>query len=1046
MLKRKSHPSCNHELVFLFIYLLFFFFSVERDLDVQEKPLDIVLDCSSRGLASPKFLFKCPLPTVGIPLTPHRTSRGVRRGALDLSSEYGHNLSQPEHHTSMSSLGSGISISSSRSGKSKSTSSLTPRHKKKKNTPQYHLHQGGSVAPSPSATPSSLARLQLSIHNDVPSPLTSSKASRSKVSSFFSRSLRGRKKSKPVPLENDSPPNSILQDSNDEREEEDEAEDYDEDFNKPINFTADSSSPPRPYLERTFSLSTVMHIYFVEGKQAQVYKSVLVSEKATTEELIEQALERYNMKNADPHDFALFDVIGKWQDVTNTVKNQQQLAGNGRSTVGGGARRRNGNPTATLPNLNILNASPLVQHRAAVEEFVMCYSRELEANENPYKMQLYLTAQEGFSRRFELRSTSDQPHRIVTHFHEKSHSVDIMERPDEATPTPDILEAREEEEEMKRRGGGIFGDTVHRKRAKRNRILQHPSSVDSADPETSITILDPAEDKSAPVNRSDRHNNRGEIYSSKSKVVRSGPRVVQIDDPEDSEIPISMNASFAPNFSKLGCSSPDSGVEFQKGPQQCNSNKSSVSSEQSDSGNATTAASAGLLPSQSDLHPGSLNSAFLLSLRLYDPHRESLVYNLRKDLMEVTVSSDPSKQEETTAKGEIFLFSNQGLTQKHQVLCSICRHPVSDLSFRDLSEENLYEYNLRDSQSDISIYHNGELVTESTTLKPGDLIAVGSTYLFMFQDYSDAAKSGSNYSWRPQICPAGHREQERRKSSSSRETIVDTGTRTAKEDSENSSFKGEQRGVVVHYKPSEQVQVLEKSTVRRVDSPSATPVNYRVENLQEAQKITTVMTASHAEPPAVTLLSSSSSSSSSKQPSTARVTRVPVTASDDEPEVQPPPASTMAGKKNKLHSPLGSHRTRVDKLKAGHKALGKTRSLPLPKDRKLVFSFKVTEEDKLLKHVVSESRSGAGSFLRHSPCKLAPAYILAMCTEYCSMTSGPQAVARFVQKATDRIQEVVWVSRGQSQSMLHVRAKKSVFISMITALLIFRVGIQNMHN
>ena len=1004
-------------------------------MDVHEKPLEIVLDCSSRGLATPKFLFKCPLPTVGIPLTPHRTSRGVRPGGLELSSEYGHNLSQPEHHTSMSSLGSGVSISSSRSGKSKSTSSLTPRHKKKKTIPQYHQHQSGGAAPSPSATPSSLARLQLSIHNDAPSPLTSSKASKSKVSSFFSRSLRGRKKSKPVPLESDSPPNSILQDSNDEREEEDEAEDDDEYYNGPISFAADSSSSPRPNLERTFTLSTVMHIYFVEGKQAQVYKSVLVSEKATTKELIEQALERYNMKKEDPDNFALFDVIGKWHDVTNTLKNQPRLTGNGRSKVGGGVRRRSGNTTSTLPNMNILNASPLVQHRAAVEEFVVCYSRELEPNESPYKMQFYLTAQEGFSRRFELRSKTNTHRRMRKHFHEKSHSVDIMERPDEATPTPDILEVGDEEEELKR-GGGIFGDTVHRKRAKRNRMMQHPSSVDSADPETSITILDPAEDESETVSRVDRRKDLRSVYSSKTKVIRGSLRAVQTDDPEDLEIPISINTSFAPNFSKLGCSSPDSGVEFQKGPQTCNSIKSSVSSEQSDSGNAAAAAAnVGKVPPQSGLYPGSLDSAFLLSLRLHDPHRESLFYNLSQDLVEVTAaSSDSPKAEEATAKGNILLSSGRSENKKHRVLCSICRHPVSDSSFCNLSEENLsgvdspglcYEYSLLGGQSDLYIYHNGELVTDSTTLRPGDLIAVGNTYLFMFQDYSDASKSCSNYSWRPQVCLTGHREEERRKSSSSRETLVDAATKSSK-DTENFSCRVEQSGVagdpnlVYHNPPSEHIQVLEKSSIRRVDSPSATRVNYRVDNLQEAQKITTVVTAIHAESPAAIQSSSQSSSlsSSTTRPNTAKVTRVPITASDSEPDVvQHSPVSAqfslsaMAGKKKEPHSPLGSHENRVDKLKAGHKALGKARSLPLPKDRKLVFSFKVTEEDKLLKHVISESRSGTDSCLRHSPCKLAPAYILAMCTEYCSMTSGPQAVARFVQKATDRIQEVVWVSQ-----------------------------------
>ena len=994
-------------------------------MDVHEKPLEIVLDCSSRGLASPKFLFKCPLPTMGIPLTPHRTSRTGRPGGLDFSSEFGHNLSQPDHHTSMTSLGSGMSMSSSRSGKSKSTSSLTPKQKKKKLSLPQHQPGTNQSMQSPSAMP----RLHLSVQNDAaPSPSTGKSGRSSKataVSNFFSRSLRGRKKSKPVPL-GDSPPNSLVQDSNDEREDEEELDDYDDDYDDgPINFAADTSTSPHVNLERAFTLSTVMHIYFAEGKQAQVYKSVLVSEKATTRQLIKQALERYNMKCEDPDTFALFDVIGKWQDVTGAgagaLKTQLHYQGNNSRKDNG--RRMGANAISTLPNLNILNASPL-QHRAAVEEFVVCYSRELDADENPYKMQFYLTAQEGFSRRFELRSKLDREQgRMRAHFHEKSHSVDIMERPDEATPTPDILEDEDDLE-----SSGIFGDTVHRKRAKRNRIL-HPS-VDSADPDTSITILDPAEDENEPVNRvvsGGKIGGLGKIYSSK-RVVR-GSRIMQAEDHEDSEIPIAMNTSFAPNFSKLGYSSPDSGVEFQKGARQSNSNKSSVSSEQSDSGNTGGGAGATDLPSLS-LCPGNLDSAFLLSLRLCDPHRESLVYKLNEDSTEILAESTESSKQ----NGKIFLVSSEGDDKKQQVLCTICRCSVSDLNFRsNHSEESvvptttdsanpLYKYNLLQGCSKLPIFHNGEPMADSASLKHGDLVSIGSTYLFMFQDYAASSKGDAGqlkYSWRPQICsPVG--TEERRKSSSSRETIVEMSTKTVQE-VQNFSSVGDQcvvQGTNLSYQP----QVSEKSSTNKTESPTATRVNYSVTSLQEPQKIT-VTSANHME-------SSVGIRGSSSLATTATMTRVPVTSGLSDEESVPCHSPSGGVGRKKMHSPRSAHKTRAEKLKSGHhKSVGKTYSLPLPKDRKLVFSFKVTEEDKLLKHVVSESRKGKepASCLRHSSCKLAPAYILAMCTEYCSMTSGPQAVARFVQKATDRIQEVVWVSGVQICRISNLRTQLPIY-------------------
>ena len=184
------------------------------------------------------------------------------------------------------------------------------------------------------------------------------------------------------------------------------------------------------------------------------------------------------MKGKEPQDFALFDVVGKWHDVTST------LTHHGYQTMGAAWKGANavGASSSLQPNLNVLNASPLIQRRTSVEEFVVCYSRQLGPYESPYNAQFYLATQEGFTRRFELRSKLAlvEPVKIS---HEKSHSVDIMERPDEATPTPgDVGERKTEEDEF-----GIFGKTTHRKRARRNRIGNQ--SMDSADPDLEITLF-----------------------------------------------------------------------------------------------------------------------------------------------------------------------------------------------------------------------------------------------------------------------------------------------------------------------------------------------------------------------------------------------------------------------------------------------------------------------------------------------------------------------------------------------------------------------------
>ena len=76
-----------------------------------------------------------------------------------------------------------------------------------------------------------------------------------------------------------------------------------------------------------------------------------------------------------------------------------------------------------------------------------------------------------------------------------------------------------------------------------------------------------------------------------------------------------------------------------------------------------------------------------------------------------------------------------------------------------------------------------------------------------------------------------------------------------------------------------------------------------------------------------------------------------------------------------------------------------------------MFSFHATEEDVLLSYLITRPDPQLIS------CELAPAYILAMCVEYSLRCDGPLAAGRFVKKAANLIQEVVWVRKHQLKTL-----------------------------
>lgn len=886
-------------------------------MESDEKPLEIALDCSAKGLASPKFLFKSALPPSAPPLTPRRSS-GYATSIMAGIEDYTLHLSQPEHYNSSTSLGSGLSLASSKSAKSKSNTSLTGKTSKKKVQKTLSNQETGQ-------SPSLSAAAHTNALQKLPTPNSGRKISKSKaaVSNFITRSLRVRRKSKQSapPAPNESPSQAVFhrQDSNEEGEEEEEEDD--EEYSG-LQLTNSLISPRIP-VEKKFTLSTVMHVYFTEGKQAQVYKSVLVSEKATTVEVIAQALERYNMKCREPQEYTLFDVIGKWLDVTNSSQSHLNYLGQ---------------QNRTLPNLNILNASPLIQRRTSVEEFVVCYCRELGPDESPYNTQFYLTTQEGFTRRFELRSKSSPNPMSRGISHEKSHSVDIMERPDEVTPTPgDVGERKKPSEE--RDEFGIFGNTAHRKRARRNRIGNQ--SVDSADPDMEVTILNSQASPMLPREVGGVVDKEGGMRAARTSGNLGGAvrekRTGQDTQHADAEIPISLNKSHPPDFSALR-SSPDSGVESNK---QTNSTKSSVSSEQSEHCIASDPVA---------LYPANLNCPFLLSLCLQDPSKEHLVHKLNSAATELWSWSNSSSRERPpaeTANSSTERISLQ-CSDFEGSLCSLSRQPVAESP----CTPEVPAFTLQRIHPDVHISVNGDSFVHSITLRHGDIITIGSNYFFMFVDYSSQPPgSAPRFDWKLL--------SQRDRVSVSTETITERDSRAARS---LSDAEGEGSNVVGC--------VAGSSGEKRREGNDASSNHRHQKQSSKNGKIVESAASDHQGPVR------NSSETSARQSAEKR-------------------GAQSTTKKSPQHK-------NTEKTKHHRHTNSKSHS---PKDRKLVFSFRASEEDVLLGHVVSARATSNCLF------KLAPAYILAMCTEYSLMANGPDQVLRFVQKATDHIQEIVWVSK-----------------------------------
>ena len=896
-------------------------------MDIDERPLQIALDCSTQGLASPRFVFKTSLAKLLDNTSPmHRERFSLYGGSLAAgsvtnvahsgSSEGGDSPNLAKRHSTnleAHSIGSEMSLSSMKSSRSvvKSTSSLPSKSVK-----------GLTQIPS---SHEALLTPTFSPSHALHSPSSTQKSSRTKsvMSSFITRSLRVRKKSKQPPTPAEVTPSLQLEKAD----------------VKTKSFSSLLSPLP---VERKFTMSTIMHIYYTNSKAAQLYKSVLVSEKATTRDVIVQALERYHLRFSNPKDFSLYEVVGKWQDVTHTLPMQLGTRTDGRCTA------------ASIHTIS----SPVAHRRMSVEEFVVCYTRELDPKEIPYNVQFYLTSQEGFTRRFDLRSKKSQlpsqsEEEDITKGSEKSRNMPhIASEPlFTAPPNSDLC---------------IFGETAQRKRTgKRNRITQHsPENEDAATLHSDTS-------------------GEGETQHMVG-VMEEGKREGVRDRLASPEIPISVNPVNPPDFSALHCSSPDSGVGFHKDQSQPNSAKSSVSSEQ----NAADAT-----PTSCSIYPANFTTAFLLSLQLHNPEKDFLVHKLVSNSAHLVSSCAASALPSLNLQDSTNVILHSPEFADHtDPFCCVCKQPTESESTKTGSSESTditrrYKYTIHvTGDHSVPILLNGQSVRGSATLHHGDLLGIGSTYLFMFQDYASVSTDCiPKYNWRPHPVhnDSAHNEQ-------MDEFEVPTATIPASQKASGN----ESEELLYHQSVSNRSNI--NVVVEGVESNAASISNSESGSTQCQDKIETDQQHEKAADPSSQPRPSQDGVVVTEHPSNTKPavhTHTHISL-DATPDVFEPDQTSLSV----TECPTSMHENNSS-------------SSSLPSNRKLMFSFHATEEDVLLSYLITRPDPQLIS------CDLAPAYILAMCVEYSLRCDGPLAAGRFVKKAANLIQEVVWVRKHQLKTL-----------------------------
>ena len=380
-----------------------------------------MLDCSTKGLASPSFTFKTSISLALESSSLSKASLGLATSSSSLGQRSSEGSESPKamdylktadaDHDSLSSFNSATSATSNpiQSPRTSRQLSKTQSHAStKRMLNQVHSKLSDPLLVSPS---SSLLTASPATDHKSPKPKFS-------VGHFVEGLLKPKRK----------PQHTSVYPEGDAH-------------NMPPPDTSPLASPVMD--DGQFTMSTVFHIYYSHAKNAQVYKSVLISQDSTANEVVKQAMERYGMKFMDPSEFTLFEVIGRWESIANpNMRSLESCLGIlGDSPTSSPARSLALGANTKISTNNGSSNSTQNKTAPAMEEFVVCYTRELQPGEQPYTIQCYHLVPDGYTRRFELRS--------------KKSENNNQEKNDTSLPptTP------------------IFGATAHRKGASRRNKL-----------------------------------------------------------------------------------------------------------------------------------------------------------------------------------------------------------------------------------------------------------------------------------------------------------------------------------------------------------------------------------------------------------------------------------------------------------------------------------------------------------------------------------------------------------------------------------------------
>ena len=970
-------------------------FSVERVLDNSDKPLEIALECSTKRLASPKFVFQPPVdPLLSDGSDSHRMrTSGFTSyvGALTAHSnpnlavtpsaaEQSPNLPTPlNHHRWISTDGELASLYSADSCNSLSSGgrrlhhmskSVSALEEKPKLSPQRNklLHMRSADHSEQNTSPTSSTQLLKLPTVGLNSPSSHDRMRRAKnsVGNLFTRSLRGHKKLK----SRGKASKSSLYNTSESGSHGNLCMSHMTPEEREASAKLSHFASPR-HSERRLTMSAVMHIYYRDASEALIYKSLLVSQRTKARVVVMEALKRFDLTVVDPKDFSLHEVVGRWQDVSQSVANDS--------------------PGATL-ELSLLSAPrPAV---TAIEEFVVCYSRAIGPNECPYNLQFYFAMHEGYTRRFELRQQERSMHsRNISRSYA---ALDVKENERYVDSTPKRL-SWANTELLCRESSPLFGDTSHRKkRSKKHNSTSAPLSKAVLEgSETEEDILDEVKPRGKVVARRDDIVSKVKLRNGRVKVESLLTEEVdsEVATPHRRQVLLSATSS-----------SPDSGVvsfSKDKKPRHNSADFSSTADQHSNGHQLESVSLHASTPTHGTTYPPLPKTAFLLSLRLHHSEEEHLIQPLGEVTTHIMAGSIGLKLDGPEESGSIqhVCLHHTDLPPHPQPLCSLqLQITHSDSSYTLVPAQVGKVYTLHPTHPAFSVHLNGNLVVEPMPLSHGDLLSVfNDNYLFLYQDYSSVSLHPSpQYNWRPH--PLNHsilsspfllntpppsspilKEMQPPRKDKQFETIVDT----------TSSQMQQTLATSAHLSPLRHSVSYDYEAHTHQDIPLSQSSSLATElpglcNDAVCQTPTLILEKKRIIQNEDFLGSDERTrpvSADSLHHTTGSVTPIQVVGFSS------------------LQRPRRSHRQYH--LSSSNSS---TSSVTSSTSRKSLFSFNLSEEAHLLRYLVTDLDVSRMS------CYLGPALLLAMCTEYSHKCHGPAATSKFLQKMVDSLQEVVWVS------------------------------------